>query len=387
LCKEANDAFGIVNSKIGIGKALITLGDINEAIGYLKEAEQEALSMGSLETRIEAHHLLSECYEKSGDYSRALQEYKIFAQLTDTLLNKEKIKNINELQVRYETENKESQIKILTQQGEIDRLEISRQNQQISQQRNIIITAVLFIFLVGIILYLIFNRFRLKQIAAKEKAERKALEMESSLLRAQMNPHFLFNSLNSIQSYISDADTFMAETYLSKFAQLVRNILEHSRKELVTVSDDISSLRIYLEMEQLRFKKEFDFDIIIDEQIDADDNYIPPMLIQPFAENAIIHGLRHKKEKGFLQIRLSRAEDLMLCEIEDNGVGRKRSVEINQNRPKHTSLGMKVTHERIEILKQQVNKNAEVVILDLEDEMGVPVGTKVKLIIPLIQDI
>lgn len=387
LCEEANDAFGKANSKYGIGKAMMVQQSIGKAIKYLRESATEAKNIGAFETRLESHHLLSECYEKSGNFGEALKEYKIFAQLTDTLLNKEKIKNINELQVRYETENKENQIKILTQQGEIDRLEISKQNQQLTGQRNIIVATVVFVLLIAIILYLIFNRFRLKQLAEKERAERKSLETEGRLLRTQMNPHFLFNSLNSIQSYISEADTFMAETYLSKFARLVRSILEHSRKNLVNVSDDLKALKLYLEIEQLRFKDKFDFFIETPDEFLDNEYFIPPMLIQPFAENAIIHGLRPKAERGYVIIRLKKDNDLIVCTVEDNGIGRLRSMELNRNKVGKSSLGMQVTCERLKVLKQQINNKADVQILDLTDEAGNPTGTRVTLWIPYEQDV
>nr|NQU89749.1 tetratricopeptide repeat protein [Bacteroidota bacterium] len=387
ICNDFQDHYGITTSKMGIGESLKILGDIAGAIRYFQEALTHAVEIGATDLQRDAHLSLSECYEKTGRNSSALDEYKLYAQLTDSLLNQDKVKNMNELQIRYETEKKEQEIRILKQQNEIDNLEIIRQNQQLRQQRNIIFVSVVMILLVGIILLLLFNRYRLKQVATKEKAKRKALQIESRLLRTQMNPHFLFNSLNSIQNYISDADTFMAETYLSKFAQLVRNILEHSRKNLITLEDDIRSLRLYLELEQLRFKGLFDFDISTSKQLDDDEYFIPPMLIQPFAENAIIHGIRHKPEKGHLAIRLNLADDLIICEVEDDGIGRRNSMEINKNRHKSPSMGMQVTQERIEVLRHQMNAGAEFRIIDLEDQDGKPAGTKVIVHIPFEQDI
>lgn len=387
LCEESNDAFGKVNSKNGIGRSLMMQGDISGAIKYLKEAAQEAENIGAVETRMEAHQLMSECYEKSGNFSNALDEYKIFAQLTDTLLNQEKIKNINELQIRFETENKEKEIKILKQQTEIDQFRISRQLQQIKQQKSILFIAVLIILLVATILYLLFNRYRLKQINTREIAERHALQLESRLLRTQMNPHFLFNSLNSIQSYISEANTFLAETYLSKFASLLRNILEYSRSNLILLEKDIQTLELYLEIEQLRFKGAFDFEIIVEEPLLSDEYFIPPMIIQPFAENAILHGLRLKEGKGKLEISLRLNNDLIECEIIDDGIGRQRSMELNTKTKNKSSLGMQLTRERMEILKQQMNKRSEIRVFDLKDDSNRPTGTKVLLSLPFEQDL
>lgn len=382
LCKAYQDQHGMAISRIGIAEALKNKGDLQGAIRHLKEALTNAEDIGATELKRDAHLSLSECYELQRNTSAALSEYKIYTRLSDSLLNQEKINNMNEMQVRYETEKKEQEIEILKQKNEIDQLEITTQHQKIRQQQHFIIISIVILLLIVTILLLLFNRYRLKQIAIKEKSERKALQLESRLLRTQMNPHFLFNSLNSIQSYISEADTFMAETYLSKFARLIRNILEHSRKNMVPLEDDLDSLKLYLAIEQLRFKNGFDFYIHMTEDLAQEEYFIPPMMIQPFVENAIIHGIRHKNGQGRIDIRLETDNELLTCEIVDNGVGRKFAEEIRQKNGKRPSLGMQVTEERIEVLRREMNRGAEIKIIDLKNENGEPTGTKVILRIP-----
>ncbi len=217
----------------------------------------------------------------------------------------------------------------------------------------------------------------------RTELEKENLETEQRLLRSQMNPHFIFNSMNSIQSYISGNDSFTAMTYLSKFAQLMRNILENSRKSLIVLSDEIDTLELYMELERTRFKKKFDFKITIEPELPVETIYIPPMLIQPFVENSIKHGLRNKQESGLLEIEFGQNRNFITCVIKDNGIGREKAMELNMgaNKP-HQSLGMQVTQERLEILSKEKGVNINFEITDLKDKNGGAAGMQVVINIP-----
>ncbi len=237
-----------------------------------------------------------------------------------------------------------------------------------------------------IVLYLII-RFRIRQIKNREKQKtelnKKIANIESQALRAQMNPHFIFNTLASIQDYISSNDTDAALKYLSKFAKLMRKIMENSKQQLIAVSEEINALILYLQLEEMRFDKKFEYTIDIDNSIDQNYDRIPSMLIQPYIENAIIHGLLPKAGNGKISIVLQKQSDTLLCTIEDNGIGRKNSLEFKRNRvQQHKSMGMSITSERLSILNSSLKSNIYVEIIDLYDN-GEPSGTKVKLIIPL----
>jgi len=217
----------------------------------------------------------------------------------------------------------------------------------------------------------------------RTELERKNLETEQRMLRSQMNPHFIFNSMNSIQSFISGNDSFTAMTYLSKFAQLMRNILEISRKPLVALSEEISTLELYIELERIRFNKNFNFEIVIDPEIPAEAVYIPPMLLQPFAENAIKHGLRDKVSKGLLEIEFTKNGNLISCMVRDNGIGRKKAMaKKNEKGKTYTSLGMEVTQERLSSLSHGKNVSCNFEISDLKNENGDAAGTQVIINIP-----
>jgi len=231
-------------------------------------------------------------------------------------------------------------------------------------------------------------QIKVQNVRKKEKAEfDKKVEIskiELKALRAQMNPHFVFNSLNSIQHYILNSKSNEAAKYLNKFEKLIRTILSNSEKAMVTVNEDIESLRLYLELEQMRFDDKFDYSINVDESIDGDYDEIPPMLMQPYIENAILHGLNPKETKGHLKIDIFTKNNYIVCRISDDGIGREKSGEIKRTTPAnpHKSLGMKITSERVRILNDINKSDLSVSVTDLKDEKGNSCGTMVELYIP-----
>ena len=231
-------------------------------------------------------------------------------------------------------------------------------------------------------------RYRIRQIKIREiyktELNKKIANIESQALRAQMNPHFIFNTLSSIQHYISNNDTDAALKYLSKFAKLMRRIMDNSKQQMIPVAEEIQALNLYLELEVMRFANKFQYDIEVDDSIDPNYDRIPSMLIQPYVENAIIHGLLPKPGPGKISLNLQRQGSTILCMIEDNGIGREKSNEFKKNRvQQHKSMGMSITQERLDILNSSLNSNLNAEIIDIYDENGAPAGTKVSLIIPL----
>jgi ligand-binding sensor domain-containing protein len=232
-------------------------------------------------------------------------------------------------------------------------------------------------------------RYRTSQIRKEERLhtefQRKLADVQMSALRAQMNPHFIFNCLNSIENFVIKNDTLRASTYLNDFARLIRLILLNSRSRYVPLADEVEALELYLQMESLRFTNKFDYKVLIDDNVDVPGIEIPPMLIQPYVENAIWHGLMHKKTPGRLDISLIQRNGTLQCVIEDNGVGRKKSMEINAARKvkRKKSMGMSITEERIKILNELNNMNTEVKIEDLEDPEGNSLGTRIEINIPV----
>lgn len=223
----------------------------------------------------------------------------------------------------------------------------------------------------------------------KEKTQlrQQMADLEMKALRSQMNPHFIFNALNSVQHFILKNDTREASRYLTKFARLMRLILENSESPVVPLAREIELLRYYTEMEALRFNHRFSFEFQIDETLHPESVAVPGMLLQPHIENAIWHGIMHKEGNGQLWVRFIKTGDhTLVCEIEDNGVGRVRAAEIEKDRPKHhRSTGLANIRQRLELLKAQLADDIRFHLEDLYDENGAATGTKVVVRMPLLQ--
>ena len=224
---------------------------------------------------------------------------------------------------------------------------------------------------------------KIKQI--ETAFEQKIAETEMTALRAQMNPHFIFNCLNSIKLYTLENDSQTASEYLTIFSQLIRLVLENSRSEKVSLQKELETLRLYIELEAMRFKDKVKYQINISPEIDQQYIDIPPLLLQPYVENAIWHGLMHKKEGGNICINVSLpSEQCLQIEITDDGVGRKLAAEYkSKSATRQKSFGLKMTSERIDIINQVYHINADVMIVDLKDGMNNACGTKVIIKIPV----
>ena len=224
---------------------------------------------------------------------------------------------------------------------------------------------------------------KIKQV--ETQFEKKIAETEMTALRAQMNPHFIFNCLNSIKLYTLENDSQTASGYLTKFSQLIRLVLENSRSEKVTLQKELETLKLYIELEAMRFKNKVKYQINVVPHIDQQYIEIPPLLLQPYVENAIWHGLMHKPEGGNISIDISQPEeDLLHIEISDDGIGREKAKEHkSKSATRQKSFGLKMTSERLNAINHIYQTNTEVKIFDLVDTEGNAAGTKVIIEIPL----
>ncbi|MCF8302000.1 MAG: tetratricopeptide repeat protein [Bacteroidales bacterium] len=355
---------------------------LQEARPHIFKALGLAKGVNSPELDMNVYSILSDFYARTGDYKKSLTYFKRYKDVQDSLFSAESQEKINELQTKYETEKKEQTIAQLKNQQKIKELEISKQQAAIRQQRIMIILTVVIFALFLIAGYLLFNRFKLKQKNLQDKLARQKVEIEQRLLRSQMNPHFIFNSLVSVQSYIRNNEPEKAQEYLSNFSNLMRLILENSRKSFVPLSDEIKLLELYIELEKLRFSKKIEHHI--HHNVDEPDFIgIPPMMIQPFVENSIKHAFKDTEKDGLLEVNFLLNNGLMKCEISDNGVGREKAFQDKQRETTgHHSLGVQVISERIELLRNEWNKKISLAYEDLKDDDGNPSGTKVNLLLP-----
>jgi streptogramin lyase len=233
----------------------------------------------------------------------------------------------------------------------------------------------------------------LKQLEKSEKErqvaelKQKATELEMQALRAQMNPHFIFNSLNSINRFILQNERLQASEYLTKFSKLVRMILQNSQASVISLESELEALGLYLEMEALRFNYHFNYKISVPKEMDVEELKVPPLIIQPYVENAIWHGLMHKEEKGQLDIEVSQEDDHLYFKVVDNGIGRKRAAELSsKSATKHKSMGLKITAHRIAMMQNSNGLESPVKINDLVNADGTAAGTEVVIKMPVLYD-
>jgi len=231
----------------------------------------------------------------------------------------------------------------------------------------------------------IFYRARRESFFKQKEAEfnlNKA-ELELKALRSQINPHFIFNCLNSIHHYMHRSDASKAGEYLIKFSQLIRHVLETSSYRMIPLVDDIYALRLYMQLEQLRMNHSFDFDINVCSGIDAEATQVPPLLIQPFVENSIWHGLNHRGPGGKININIARGENMLTCTIEDNGHegGLKEDFDLSHS-VKKTSLGMALIHERLDVVNHLYHTKANFTMTQLLNDKNENEGKRVTLELP-----
>jgi len=318
---------------------------------------------------MKAHKGASEVYTALGNTGKAFEHYKEYIAAKDSIYTIESNKQIAEIEARYETAKKEKHIELLEKENELKKVEI-KQNRY-------------FLFGLSGIVVLIFLFALLFIRQNKLKSEQKIIQIKQKLLRSQMNPHFIFNFLSSIQNFIVNEEPYKASKYLSRFAKLIRNILDNSFEEYVPLDKEISTIEYYLELQKVRFPDKFDYTIEVDEAIDTEGMKIPPMLAQPFMENCIEHGFKHKETKGNISIRFKMKNNIIVFDVEDDGIGREKAQEILLKQDKdHKSLATAITHERLQILNKKLKQKIKLNITDMKNENNKPAGTKVTFDIP-----
>jgi tetratricopeptide (TPR) repeat protein len=325
-----------------------------------------------------------------------LKSSLIFKRFLSEIEN-EKLKRQFETQLLKANANEQKTLRIkedINKMSIINDLKINRLTQEKAYERKMRdALGIGFLIIAGLGFVLIYYNRRLSMknrdlISKKKIIEEvtiKIAETEISALRSQMNPHFIFNCLNSIKLYSLENDSESASVYLTKFSKLIRLVLENSRTERLTLEKEIDTLQLYIEMEIMRFKEKVKYEIVISPEIDLQYVEIPPLLIQPFVENAIWHGLLHKEFGGKVSILINLiSENMLEIQIIDNGIGREKSIEYkSKTATKHKSFGMKVTNERIDLINQIYKTKARVEIIDLFDDFGIGTGTKVIIQIPI----
>ncbi len=366
---------------------LLSICDLAEAefqLGHIEKAREYFLQYDSLRKNIQDDFSTVRCLQVWAQIEMQLgNSEKAYHLLSESI---EADNRFYDDEVRNEAFDYEAKYQRLQQEAEIERqqFEIDRK----TFQRNVVYFGSGIIFLIGM---LVFHYYRGRQYVKELVSDRlllkkdnKLIESQMQMMRSQMNPHFLFNSLNSIKHVILSRPKEEAAKYISQFSKLMRLNLQNSAEKLITLDMEVSFLKQYLGLEQKRFSEPFDVVWNIDPEIDIEDHYVPPMLIQPYVENAIWHGLRYRKEKGTIEMSISQnPDDELLFVIEDNGVGREKAGLIrNRTVSLNKSMGTKITEERIQMTNVLHQSDIRVFTEDLYNKNGIGTGTRVTLIIP-----
>ncbi|MBA7578447.1 hypothetical protein ES708_20309 [subsurface metagenome] len=348
-----------------LGKLMFKQENYDKSIEYLTKSNELAS-----DKKIIAYNyvIISEIYENRKNFPRALKFYKQHVAMRDSLFLEEQHKQIYELQIQYEAEKKEQQIESLEKVNE-------------SKARELRLIRLIFVLIVSAGLIIAFSGailFHNRQLQSKKHI----LSTEQKLLRSQMNPHFIFNSLSAIQSYILKNKSLEAGSYLSRFAKLMRSILDNSSKEFITLEDEIETLENYLNLQKIRLQNKLEYSIHVDKSMAAEVIMLPPMLSQPFIENAIEHGILKKENQGGrIDVRFLDRSDHISLEVEDDGIGRKQAAKSGQK--KHRSRAIEITKDRMILLSKYSKVKLEFNIIDLFDEHNTPCGTKVIFRLPM----
>lgn len=352
-----------------IGNAYFLQQDYQNAIPFLEKSIEEATLSEDLIVKKDAYKKLTDVYEDAGNYIKALETYKNYQDVVDALYLK-KEQEIAQI-AKFNRKLLESQRRITSL--ETDRA-LSLSNLELTFERNKKQQVIIYALISGLILLLVTGYFMFKYIKQQRFANN-LLALKS--LRSQMNPHFIFNALNSVNSFIALNDERTANRYLSDFALLMRAVLENSEEDFIPLEKEIDLLKMYTKLEHFRFKDKFDYQIIIDETIDVEAYKIPPMLLQPYIENAVWHGLRYKEDKGYLEIKIAnKSNSEITISVTDDGIGRQRSKALKTvNQKKQNSKGMNNIKRRVSILNQMYKDKIAVNIEDYNSEKST--GTRV----------
>jgi len=388
--REANDIPYVKRCLIDVARVYAAQGKDSDAIAYAREGIDLSSRTHAKQYIRDGYQILYEIYRKRKEPDSAFKYYQKY-------VTQKEIVASDVVKGKFAAYNYQQQIALLDKEKIVQKQKLQKEE----TRRNILIGT----FLIG----LLFAVFLIRNIQLKRRKDKlqhlmteantqlenrrkeqqlaeiqqQKTELEMQALRAQMNPHFIFNSLSSINMFILENNKLQASEYLSKFSKLMRLILQNSQEAFIPLERELEALHLYLELESLRFDKKFEYNIVVDDEVDTTVLRVPPLIIQPYAENAIWHGLMHKKEKGHLEIELQQDEDALICKIRDDGVGRKEAEQLKgKSQDKHKSIGTKITESRIAMT--QLNGSAKSVeIRDLVYADGSAAGTEVTLKIPV----
>lgn len=368
---EMGDKYYVAFLYTNLGWAQTKLKKFDAAEESLSKGLEIAMNYKFQSALAEAYTHLSELSAEKNDYKKSLAYYKLAEEFDEKISNERTIQYVNDLIIKYESERKNNEIQVLAKQNEIAQLNLTR-------NRNLWLVALIVTLLLASLLYFLYKQ-RLN------KNDKRILTLEQDLLRIQMNPHFIFNALNSIKLYIINNEQKNAVYYLNKFSKLIRKILEASKVKEISLAEELETMDLYMSIENIRFSNEIQHETKVDPSINLDKIKVPPLVLQPFLENSIWHGLSSKKGEKKIEILVQQPnKDFIEISIEDNGIGRKESAKIKSQKVIHRkSIGISLTKERLENFVKDFKNTFSLTYKDLVDTNENALGTKLTLQLPI----
>jgi tetratricopeptide (TPR) repeat protein len=365
-----SDQYHIIPVYINLGWLQLKQKKFEESEINLKKGLQKSNDLNLVTSKIDAYKYLSQLYELQGDYKKSHEYFTAHVALDQTVTNERNLQYVNDLVIKYESEKKSNQIKELASENEIVKL-------RLAQNKRILLLSVFGALLTLGILYVLNRQKSLK-------SEKQIIMLEQDMLRNQMNPHFIFNTLNSIKLYIINNEKENAVYYLNKFSKLIRKILVASTEKEISLAEEIETMTLYMNIENIRFDNEIQYKIEIDENVNAENIKVPSLILQPFLENALWHGLSSKTKNKEIHVHIEKPKhNSVSIYITDNGIGRVASEKINKQKTlQRKSVGISITKERLDNLSKQFTNDYKLEIIDLYDANNLASGTKVVIEIP-----
>lgn len=357
---------------------LKNIGPLKKTL-LLDSALHIAKQIGYLKGISDAAYQLSKAYDERNNKDSALFFYRIFFKASDTLFSENNRRNVIIKESEWILKRKEIENDHLLAVSQLQERDIVIKN-------GLLITLFIVLLLVVGIAFFINKNSDVKKKRTESLLQQKITEIKMQVLRAQMNPHFIFNSLNSIENFMMQNEKRLASDYLNKFTRLIRTILDSSLNESIPIQKDMEALQLYIDLQLLRFNNKFIYQTCIQPELLKGDYKVPSLIIQPFVENAIEHGIAHSERNDCkLSITASLNNDYVVYTIEDNGIGRLQSTTYNQhNKPHHKSVGLAITTDRIQIFNGSETETKDVVITDLYNNENEPEGTSISVKIKLL---
>ncbi|WP_232732585.1 tetratricopeptide repeat-containing sensor histidine kinase [Cellulophaga sp. RHA19] len=370
--KLLKDKFIIAFVEANVGWAYMQLNAIDKAEKHITRSIEIGKKQGIPRITALGTKRLSQLEQLKGNHAKALTYYKTAIELEKQISSTRNIRYANDVILRYESEKINNEIENLRKDNEIVKLKLKK-------NRATLLIIGISLVLLAVILFVFYKQNQLT-------SDKKMLTLEQTMLRSQMNPHFLFNSLNSIKLYIINNEKKNAVHYLNKFSKLVRKILEASSLKEISLEDELETVNLYMHIENIRFSNKIDFTIDVDRDVELNQIKIPSLILQPFLENALWHGLSSKQGLKKIDLHISKQnEEFVVISITDNGIGRAASEKIKEAKVlKRKSLGINITKERLKNFSKDYLNSFKVVFVDLVDEEGNAMGTEVTLTIPII---